>query len=107
MPRHYRKFFFKILRWEKSIVLVSSSTGFEEVETVVDLNEMEESITTSLPSNNVLREVIVVASIKIMGAVRFVGLLGRLVFKEEQVLVMPFGTRFFRQLNFRNYILAR
>lgn len=46
---------------DSSIVLVSSCIGFMEVETVVDLNKMEGSITTYLSSNNTLREVIVVA----------------------------------------------
>jgi CarboxypepD_reg-like domain/Secretion system C-terminal sorting domain len=47
---------------ENSIVLVSSSIGYEEVETEVDLTKTDKSITASLPADNMLNDVIVVAS---------------------------------------------
>lgn len=56
---------------EKSIVLVSSSIGFKEVETIVDLNKIDKSVTTSLPSDNTLKEVMVLAVGETVGAVRF------------------------------------
>jgi CarboxypepD_reg-like domain/Secretion system C-terminal sorting domain len=47
---------------ENSIVLVSSSIGYEEVETEVDLIKIDRSVIASLPADNTLNEVIVVAS---------------------------------------------
>ena len=46
---------------ENSIVLVSSSVGYKGVETVVSLNAKEDRVTTSLPADNMLKEIIVVA----------------------------------------------
>lgn len=51
---------------ENSIVLVTSCIGFEQVETKIDLTKIGKSITTSLPADNMLGEVIVIASYDIM-----------------------------------------
>ncbi len=59
------RFSLKYSGQERSIVLVTSSIGFEEVETVVDLTNVDKSITTSLPPDNILKEVIVVADYEI------------------------------------------
>lgn len=51
---------------ENDIVFVSSGIGFKVVETVVDLNKIDRSVTTTLPSDNTLKEVIVVANTDMM-----------------------------------------
>jgi len=58
---------------EQTVLLVSSSIGFKETETIVNLNEMVDSIITVLPSNNMLTEVIVRSGTEIKGGIRLTG----------------------------------
>ena len=54
----------------KSLVLVSSSIGFLEMERIVDINKEREAINISLIPNNTLGEVVVVGFTEVKG--RFV-----------------------------------